>query len=223
MGKIKQLNRKDFFCSMYALPLVGASFSAVQHSETPAGRSELNGKKEDLPLKYPAFIDERSKKVIFVAHCVLNQNARINRCAYTPSAIEPVVRCLLRRHIGMVQLPCPETELLGLGRGAGGEIYDQLSRPENRQGLKDFTRKVLALVREYRKYGFSVLGVLGIDGSPCCGVDLMYYQGERPGSGAFMEELIGVLEKENPAVPVRGIKDAEPEAAVALIEELDRE
>ena len=223
MGKTNQLNRRKFFCSMSAFPLVGASFSAVEYSGAPAGQNEQTGEKENEPREAPAFIDARSKKVMFVAHCILNQNARINQCAYTPSAIEPIVRCLLRRHIGIVQLPCPETELLGLGRGEGAEIYDQLSAPEKRQHLEVFTQKVLVLVREYRKYGFQVLGVLGIDGSPCCGVDLMYYQGERPGTGAFMEELIPVLEKESPPVPVRGIKDAELEAAVALIGEMDRD
>lgn len=212
-GKIK---RRDFLYGISTLPLVGASLGAADLSKAAQGDQP-----ESKPEKYPAFTDARSKKVIFAAHCILNQNARIDRCAYTPSAIEPVVRELLARKIGIVQLPCPETEILGLGRGAGAEIYDLLSEPEARRRLDRYVQNVLALVREYRKYGFKVLGVLGLDGSPCCGVDLHYYKGEKPGSGALMEELIPVLEKEEPPVKVRGVQDAKPEEAVALIGELD--
>lgn len=75
----------------------------------------------------PEFNDARSKKVIFVAHCILNQNARINKCAYSPSVINPVIQELIKRGIGIIQMPCPETQILGLGRGAGREIYDLLS------------------------------------------------------------------------------------------------
>ena len=39
---------------------------------------------ERMVERYPEFKDARSKKVMFVAHCILNQNARINKCGYTP-------------------------------------------------------------------------------------------------------------------------------------------
>jgi predicted secreted protein len=223
MGKTSQLKRREFICGMSATALAGVGLSSTNVSAQSTEISGEGGQPEPERLRYPAFTDERSKKVIFVAHCVLNQNARINKCAYSPCSIEPVVRCLLERRIGIVQLPCPETELLGLGRVGPVEIYDQLSVPENRRELKEYTRRVVALIRQYRSYGFSVLGVLGIDGSPCCGVDLMWYGKERPGTGAFMEEVIAAMGQESPPVVVKGIQDAEPEAAIALIEELDRE
>jgi len=173
--------------------------------------------------RYPPFDDARSKKVMFVAHCILNQNARINTCAYTPAAIPKIPQCLLQRNIGIIQMPCPELGCLGLGRGGPVEIYDQLSTPGGRRYLRSIAQDVVYQVRQYRKQGFRVLGVLGIDGSPSCGVDLTYYKGEKPGKGAFMEELTAAFTAAGLDVPVRGVMDAKPDEAEALIAELDHD
>ena len=66
-----------------------------------------------------------------------------------------------------------------------------------------------------------MLGVLGIDGSPSCGVDLTYYEGEGPGTGAYMEELQDALRQAGIDIPVKGVQDAKPDDALALIAELD--
>ncbi|MEA1996921.1 MAG: hypothetical protein U9N45_04755 [Gemmatimonadota bacterium] len=218
--KFPQNCKRRAFCAgvTAGLPLVFSSLFCSSSSGT--GENAGTGEKATKE-GYPAFKDARSKKVIFIAHCILNQNARIDHCAYTPSAIPGIAEALLERRIGIVQMPCPELIFLGLGRGAGPEIYDELSVPEVRKKLKELARDILYQIREYRRYGFKVLGVLGIDGSPSCGVDLTYYEGNRPGKGAFMEELTAVLEKEKPTIVVKGIKDGEPEKAVELIRELD--
>jgi hypothetical protein len=41
------------------------------------------------------FTDSRSKKVVFVAHCVLNQNAKIDRCARYPGAMRELAEYLV--------------------------------------------------------------------------------------------------------------------------------
>jgi len=169
--------------------------------------------------RYPPFNDGRSKKVIFVAHCIINQNARCNASAETPSAIPKIPECLLKRHIGIIQLPCPELGCLGLGRE--GLIYDQLSTPGNRRYLKFIAQDVVYQTRQYMKQGFKVLGVLGINCSPSCGVDCHAYEGEKPGSGALIEELTEILKKAGLEIPVIGVMDAEPDKAVAAIEKLD--
>jgi hypothetical protein len=43
------------------------------------------------------FNDKRSKRVLLVAHCVLNQNARLDRCAHYPGAIREVAVLLIER------------------------------------------------------------------------------------------------------------------------------
>ncbi len=64
------------------------------------------------------FTDARSRKIIFVAHCVLNQNAKIDRCARYPGAMPELAAFLLQSGVGIVQLPCPELLALGLDRQA---------------------------------------------------------------------------------------------------------
>ena len=41
------------------------------------------------------FDDKRSKRVVLVAHCLLNQNARIDRYAFFPGAMGKAAQVLL--------------------------------------------------------------------------------------------------------------------------------
>ncbi len=63
------------------------------------------------------FEDGRSKKVIFIAHCILNQNSISDGTAVFPAAFKDVIKILLDADIGIVQMPCPELCCLGLNRG----------------------------------------------------------------------------------------------------------
>lgn len=169
--------------------------------------------------RYPPFNDARSKKVIFVAHCIINMNARCNGSGVAPSAMEKIPEFLLKHHIGIAQMPCPELGCLGLGRE--GNIYDQLSTPGNRKYLKSLAQDVIYQVKQYRKQNFKVLGVLGINCSPSCGVDCHADNGSKPGKGAFMEELTEALEAAGLEMPVIGVMNAEADKAVAQLEKLD--
>ena len=76
------------------------------------------------------FNDGRSKKVVFVAHCFLNQNSISDGTAIYPAANKDVVDFFLNGDIGIVQMPCPEICCLGLD---GGNIHgaDSLVVVEN--------------------------------------------------------------------------------------------
>lgn len=63
------------------------------------------------------FNGQRSKRVIFVAHCILNQNAIAYSTAGYPATHCGVIRLLLDAQMGIVQMPCPELCCLGLDRG----------------------------------------------------------------------------------------------------------
>ena len=63
------------------------------------------------------FNDGRSKRVVFIAHCLLNQNSISDGTAVYPAAFKSTVRLLLDADAGIVQLPCPELCCLGLDRG----------------------------------------------------------------------------------------------------------
>lgn len=62
------------------------------------------------------FTDNRSKKIIVLAHCLLNQNSISDGTADLPGQFTEIVRLIMRNDIGMIQLPCPELHCLGLDR-----------------------------------------------------------------------------------------------------------
>ncbi len=84
------------------------------------------------------FNDRRSKRVILVAHCLLNQNAKLDACAHYPGAMKEVAQLLVASGVGIVQLPCPELAYLGLDRqvapGTAPSVASEDSRIARRMG-----------------------------------------------------------------------------------------
>jgi len=78
------------------------------------------------------FRDKRSKKIIVIAHCLLNQNSISDGTADFPSQFDKVINLLIENKIGIIQLPCPELICLGLSR--------QDENGSNRQVLLENTR-----------------------------------------------------------------------------------
>ena len=63
------------------------------------------------------FTDARGRRVLFVAHCILNQNAISDGTADFPAAHAEIVRAALDAGVGIVQMPCPDVWWLGVVRG----------------------------------------------------------------------------------------------------------
>lgn len=63
------------------------------------------------------FTDCRSKKVILVWHCILNQNSISDGTADYSATNESVLNLLIQSKVGIIQMPYPETLCLGLDRG----------------------------------------------------------------------------------------------------------
>lgn len=61
--------------------------------------------------------DGRSRRVVCLAHCLLNQNAISDGTTVYPAAFREVVSLFLDADVGIFQLPCPELCCLGLDRG----------------------------------------------------------------------------------------------------------
>lgn len=110
----------------------------------------------------------RSKKIIFLAHCIMNVNAKVEGLASYPAVVRGLVDFLADHEVGIIQLPCPETEILGVQRW--GHVKDQLSHPFF---TECYARLLTPFVRQaamYLEQGYTIIGVVGIDGSPSCGV-----------------------------------------------------
>ncbi|MCE5272830.1 hypothetical protein LLH00_16245 [bacterium] len=161
--------------------------------------------------------DPRSDKVVFVAHCVLNQNARMIDCADFPAMFDPLVDFLQERQVGMIQMVCPELYCLGLGR------FDVRVGLESGPGGKRLERLIDDLVftlKEYRFQGFEVVGILGKQGSPSCGVTRTWLDGkEQDGEGVFIRQLKKRLAAEQLDTPVIGVADYEQDKAIEWLKE----
>lgn len=169
------------------------------------------------------FQDGRSQKVAFLAHCLLNQNAISDGTAVRPAGFPEMVSYLLEHGVGIVQLPCPELLCLGLDRGdpQGSErpvvventrIRRAMAQAEPSRRLARLVADTMAQLLEYRRYGFQVVGILGANRSPCCGVDTTSQDDQEvPGMGVFLEALSRRLEEVGwkiPMVGFRGTDDA---------------
>jgi predicted secreted protein len=178
------------------------------------------------------FGDKRSKKVLLVAHCILNQNAKIDRCAYYPGAIKEVSRILVDADVGILQMPCPELFCLGLARevktGMDTTVESEDTRVARRMAedqAKTLCRKLaidlIYQAEEYQKNGFELVGVIGINGSPTCGVETTWSNDqEKQGQGVFIQILDEASRRRNISLPMRGIKAYEPQQAIAVVRNL---
>jgi len=110
---------------------------------------------------------DRGRKVVVLAHCLLNVNTKVHGLAIYP-AVHPDVRELMSEDVGVIQLPCPEAVFLGMRRwGMTREQYDVPAfRRHSHMLLEPVVDTLAALVDD----GCEVVGVWGVDGSPSCGV-----------------------------------------------------
>jgi predicted secreted protein len=178
------------------------------------------------------FTDQRSKKVVLVAHCILNQNAKIDRCASFPGMVPEIVRVLLDAGVGIVQMPCPELMALGLDRGVEPGVAVTIESEDTRVERRMQAGEVLALcrrasaglvyqVKEYRRNGFDVLGVIGVNGSPTCGIEAGWADDrETSRPGVFIKILKDELDHAGIDLPMRGVKVYRLEEAVKQVKEL---
>jgi predicted secreted protein len=111
--------------------------------------------------------DARSRKIAIVCHCILNANSKVEGLALY-AGIHPLVAKLAEHGIGVIQMPCAEMTALGMRRwGQTREQYEGIPFVEHCRTLSEET---LALVKEYQRCGYQIVGVVGVDGSPTCGV-----------------------------------------------------
>ena len=161
--------------------------------------------------------DGRSRKVILVPHCALNQNARVAGAAERPAAVVELITGLLEREIGIVQMPCPELCAFGMDR-AHVKVELELRSPAGRELCRRLAQEQVETIQSYRAGGIRVLGILGKNGSPSCGVEESWNAGVCPGSGAFMEALADTLREQGIRIGMTGIRDSEPDKALVAVD-----
>lgn len=129
--------------------------------------------------------DERSGRVVFISHCLLNENTRYLGGAFRPGAVREVIEPYLEDGTGICQMPCPEQHAWGgvLKRltlpvyGIGSRPVYRLHRvlvplfeAYTRWRYRGLARTVVRQIADYRRSGFDVVAIVGVGASPSCGV-----------------------------------------------------
>jgi predicted secreted protein len=129
--------------------------------------------------------DDRGGRVAFLSHCLLNENVRYLGGATRPGGVDEVVTALQREGVGIVQMPCPEQRAWGgvckrytlTAYGLDRTRLRLLRRPAGwlflaytRLAYRRLARRVAGEIGDYVRSGYTVQAVVGIGGSPSCGV-----------------------------------------------------
>lgn len=166
-------------------------------------------------------------RVAFVAHCLLNQNARVAGGAYCPGVYSPFVEELRDRGWELAQMPCPELAFAGLNRfWAVREQYDTLAFRRHCRRIAD---AVAGAVTAHLERGDEVV-LVGVDGSPSMGVRVTTSDPARggrpdwpdeetglgPGHGILIEEVLAALAARGAPTPratavTHGLPDHDPQ------------
>ena len=177
--------------------------------------------------------DKRSRKIVVVAHCILNQNSRVLGVAYYPGMINEIFDVLRKYEVGVTQMPCPELTYAGLLRW--GQTKEQYDTPAFRRHCRQIASGIADQIEEYLRNGFKVLAILGVDGSPTCGIDETStgYKGGYPSEsvsiqeakltkapGILIEELQSELKERKVTVPMKGVRHTRASQDAAWLEKI---
>ena len=179
--------------------------------------------------------DERGKRIFYVPHCVLNENARWTGIAYRKGCIDEIVDELQKNDIAIVQMPCPEQLAWGgvikqdslrimCTKGTLRYILRKLSfwkfYIKSLIVYNALAKRIVKQIKDYIDTGHEVVGIMGIKGSPSCGLNValnlkqtweyfaampleklsprMYFEQNfmMPDSGLYVKALMKHLEKQ---------------------------
>ena len=157
------------------------------------------------------------KTVVYLAHCLLNANAKVDEGALCEGVSRPVLALLRERGCTIRQMPCPELAFGGTRRFWA--VREQYDTPVFRAHCRRLAAPVAAQIRADLAAVARVV-LVGIDGSPSMGVELTAAGDDwggrpdkprdedypvTPGRGLFVETLLELLGDERPRVRIVGI------------------
>jgi len=147
---------------------------------------------------------ERNKKIIFVSHCLLNQNARaIGRERFSGS-FKDLLELFAASGVGIIQLPCPQIEFNG---GLNRKIKSKSHESNGyRKQCHKLSINLINQIENYLRNNYHVIGILGVELSSTCGVHQIHNGRKNvPGKGVLMEEIEKEMQKKNFQVPLIGV------------------
>jgi len=128
---------------------------------------------------------ERSKRVVFISHCILNQNTVVPPLARAKGPYRDIINEIMNHGIGIHQMPCPEYRYLGLKRKP--MTKSEYDTEDFRKLCREISKDTVNIMKEYLNSGYEIIGLIGINHSPSCSI-----MGNR---GILMEELLDLAYK----------------------------
>jgi predicted secreted protein len=123
------------------------------------------------------FKDHRSKRIVFVSHCIININNKFPGYADVAGAYTDFIIPILEAGIGIFQMPC--VEVLGWGGVGRKHIEFDLDRDNlDQDWINEFPELCARWahwtadqMEDYLENGYEVLGIIHEATSPSCGLD----------------------------------------------------
>ncbi len=137
----------------------------------------------------------RQGNVVFLSHCILNQNSVVKPLARAKGGYNKIVEEIIKRDIGIYQIMCPENKYLGLNRLP--QTKEEYNNKYYRNICKDIAYEVVTDIEKYINNSNKVVGIIGISESPTCSYN--------KNKGILFEEIFYLLNEKNISIPILNV------------------
>lgn len=138
------------------------------------------------------------QSIYFVSHCILNTASKTGHEMTQDYIDEEKNRLAFLERVKeeqgqMIQLPCPE--LLMYGAARWGHSRSQFDNAFYKKRCEELAQIYILQMEEYLKYPnkFLIKAVVGINGSPSCGIDFSFDGAGWGGEFSHREDMEKVL------------------------------
>lgn len=171
------------------------------------------------------------ERIVFLAHCFLNPQAKIQGSPDISNLSGKIFNILWKHKCGVIQLPCPE--LLHGGLSRWGQTKYQYDSVFFRRHCEKLAETIVDQAEEYQRLQVPIGPIIGVEGSPSCGVTLTcngLWGGELSGNdnllnkirevrmvksrGVFMEVLQSSLDRRSITLDEIGIIESDPDKSL---------
>lgn len=138
---------------------------------------------------------DKVKKVILLSHCVINEKSKVKKIEINPPGdIKDFLNLLIDNEIGIIQLPCPELTCYGLKRW--GHVKEQFDTPHYRKLCRNLFQPYLEQIKDYIANDYEIIGLIGIEGSPTCGIykTCSGKWGGQLGNNPYLQDTLDTIE-----------------------------
>lgn len=178
---------------------------------------------------------KRKKEIVIVSHCILNVNSKVEGLCEFGNISNKLIKYLMDRDYGIIQLPCPETTIYGIKRW--GHVKEQFDNPYYRKHCRNIFKPILEQIEDYTNNDYKIKALMSINGSPSCGYNLTcsspiwggeFISKENTNekindlkvidkSGIFMEEIEKMLIEKNIKINIIPIDEENEELTMKTI------